>query len=417
MRRSVLFSIDVILLILAYFLTYELRFEFYVPSFYVDLLKSSFIYIVLIKLIFYTSLGLYNSLWRYVSIDELFKLILATTISSVIIYIFNVNFDFIIPRSIIFIDLIISIFLTGGFRLSYRVVRRAYQSINRVEDNLQRVMIIGAGDAGSMIVRELKNHANMQYRPVVIVDDDLLKNNSTIFGVPIRNGMKKIPEFVKEYNVNEIIVAIPSLNKEKLAEIVKIAQTTHCKVKTLPGISEIIDNKVSLSNIREVSIEDLLGREEIKLKIEEISSYLENKVVLVTGAGGSIGSELCRQIVKFKPTKIVLLDIYENNVYELQQELLHLYKGLDLDVVIASVRDKERILDIFRYYKPEIVFHAAAHKHVPLMESNPQEAIKNNIFGTLKVALCAHETNVKRFVLISTDKAVNPTNVMGATKR
>lgn len=417
MRRSILFFIDIVLLTLAYFLTFELRFEFYVPSVFLDILKSTFIYVVLIKIIFFVVFGLYNSLWRYVSIDELFKLIIATTLSSILIYILNVGFNFNLPRSIILIDWILAIFLTGGFRLSYRIVRRAYQSINQVDDNLNRVMIIGAGDAGSMIVRELKNLVNMLYKPVVIVDDDKRKNNSTIYGVPIRNGMNNIPELVKEYNVNEIIVAIPSLNKEKLAEIVKIAQTTHCKVKTLPGINDLIDNEVTLKNIRDVSIEDLLGRDEIRLKIDEISSYLENKVVLVTGAGGSIGSELCRQIVKFKPSQLVLLDIYENNVYDLQQELIHLHKKLNLEVIIASVRDKERILEIFKFYKPEIVFHAAAHKHVPLMESNPQEAIKNNVFGTLKVAQCAHEANVKRFVLISTDKAVNPTNVMGATKR
>lgn len=417
MRRSILFFIDTILLTLAYFLTFELRFEFYIPSVYMEILLSTFVFVVLIKILFFVVFGLYNSLWRYVSIDELFKLIIALTTSSIIIYILNITLSFNLPRSIIFIDWILSIFFTGGLRLSYRIIRRAYQSITLDEDSLKRVMIIGAGDAGSMIVRELNNLVYKQYRPVVIVDDDKRKNNSTIYGVPIRNGMNNIPELVKEYKVNEIIVAIPSLSSQKLAEIVKIAQTTHCKVKTLPGINDLIDNEVTLSNIRDVSIEDLLGRDEINLKIEEISSYLENKVVLVTGAGGSIGSELCRQILKFKPYQLILLDVYENNVYDLQQELLHLHKKLNLEVVIASVRDKERILSIFNFYKPEIVFHAAAHKHVPLMENSPQEAIKNNIFGTLKVAQCAHETNVKRFVLISTDKAVNPTNVMGATKR
>lgn len=417
MRRSILFFLDIILITLAYFLTFELRFEFFVPSPFIDLLKMSFPYVVTIKIVLFAIFGLYNSLWRYVSIDELFKLIIATTLGNVILYLINIGFDLNIPRSIILIDWIITIFLAGGLRLSYRVVRRAYQSINRDEDDLQRVMIIGAGDAGSMIVRELKNLANIHYKPVVIVDDDPMKHNSTLYGVPIRKGMDNIPKLVSEYNVNEIIVAIPSLGREKLAQIVKIAQTTHCKVKTLPGINEIIDDRVSIKNIRDVSIEDLLGREEIKLKIDEISSYLENKIVLVTGAGGSIGSELCRQITKFKPKRLVLLDIYENNVYDLQQELLHTYRNLNLDIIIASVRDKDRILEVFKFYKPEIVFHAAAHKHVPLMENNPQEAIKNNVFGTLKVAQCAHEVNVKRFVLISTDKAVNPTNVMGATKR
>ena len=417
MRRSILFFLDIILITLAYFLTFELRFEFFVPSPFIDLLKMSFPYVVTIKIVLFAIFGLYNSLWRYVSIDELFKLIIATTLGNVILYLINIGFDLSIPRSIILIDWIITIFLTGGLRLSYRVVRRAYQSINRDENDLQRVMIIGAGDAGSMIVRELKNLTNIHFKPVVIVDDDPMKHNSTLYGVPIRKGMDDIPKLVSEYNVNEIIVAIPSLGREKLAQIVKIAQTTHCKVKTLPGINEIIDDRVSIKNIRDVSIEDLLGREEIKLKIDEISSYLENKIVLVTGAGGSIGSELCRQITKFRPRKLVLLDIYENNVYDLQQELLHTYRNLNLDVIIASVRDKDRILEVFKFYKPEIVFHAAAHKHVPLMENNPQEAIKNNVFGTLKVAQCAHEVNVKRFVLISTDKAVNPTNVMGATKR
>ncbi|HCT63607.1 MAG TPA: nucleoside-diphosphate sugar epimerase [Erysipelotrichaceae bacterium] len=417
MRRSILFFLDIILITLAYFLTFELRFEFFVPSPFVELLKMSFLYVVTIKIGLFAIFGLYNSLWRYVSIDELFKLIIATTLGNVILYLMNIGLDLSIPRSIILIDWIITIFLTGGLRLSYRVVRRAYQSINRDEDDLQRVMIIGAGDAGSMIVRELKNLTNIHYKPVVIVDDDPMKHNSTLYGVPIRKGMDDIPSLVSEYNINEIIVAIPSLGREKLAQIVKIAQTTHCKVKTLPGINEIIDDRVSIKNIRDVSIEDLLGREEIKLKIDEISSYLENRIVLVTGAGGSIGSELCRQIIKFKPKKIILLDIYENNVYDLQQELLHSYGNLNLDVIIASVRDKDRILEVFKFYKPEIVFHAAAHKHVPLMENNPQEAIKNNVFGTLKVAQCAHEVNVKRFVLISTDKAVNPTNVMGATKR
>ena len=417
MRRSILFFLDIILITLAYFLTFELRFEFFVPSPFVDLLRMTFLYVVTIKLVLFAIFGLYNSLWRYVSIDELFKLIIAATLGNVIIYLISIGFDLNIPRSIILIDWIITIFLTGGLRLSYRVVRRAYQSINRDEDDLQRVMIIGAGDAGSMIVRELKNLTNIHYKPVVLVDDDPMKHNSTLYGVPIRKGMDDIPKLVSEYKVNEIIVAIPSLGREKLAQIVKIAQTTHCKVKTLPGINEIIDDRVSIKNIRDVSIEDLLGREEIRLKIDEISSYLENRIVLVTGAGGSIGSELCRQITKFKPKKLVLLDIYENNVYDLQQELLHTYRNLNLDVIIASVRDKDRILEVFKFYKPEIVFHAAAHKHVPLMENNPQEAIKNNVFGTLKVAQCAHEVNVKRFVLISTDKAVNPTNVMGATKR
>lgn len=279
-------------------------------------------------------------------------------------------------------------------------------------------MIIGAGSAGSMIIKELKQHDELLSEPVCIIDDDPSKHNFSIHGIPIMGGRDIIKKVAEEMKVAEMIIALPSASRENISEILKICKETKCKLKTLPGLYELIGDRVSIKQVRDVSIEDLLGRDEVYLKTAEISGYLEGEVVLITGAGGSIGSELCRQIAKFKPKKMLIFDIYENNAFDLQNELSRTFKNkLNFEVIIGSVRDKPRLEEVFAKYRPRVVFHAAAHKHVPLMEANPIEAIKNNIFGTLNVAQCADEFNVKRFVMISTDKAVNPTNVMGATKR
>jgi FlaA1/EpsC-like NDP-sugar epimerase len=269
-----------------------------------------------------------------------------------------------------------------------------------------------------MVIREMQGHNGFSYMPVVVVDDDRRKHKANIHGVPVKGDKNKIIELVEKYNVSEIIIAMPSATKQDRLEIINICKQTKCKLKTLPGMYELINDKVTIRKIRNVSIEDILGREEVKLNTEEISDYTKDKVILITGGGGSIGSELCRQLAKFQPRKLLILDIYENNAYDLQNELKNTYKDeLDFEIIIASVRDKVRLREVFDKYKPDVVFHAAAHKHVPLMESNAVEAIKNNVFGTLNVAQCADESGVKKFVLISTDKAVNPTNVMGATKR
>jgi FlaA1/EpsC-like NDP-sugar epimerase len=254
--------------------------------------------------------------------------------------------------------------------------------------------------------------------PVVVVDDDNKKHNSNIHGVPVKGGRDKLVQLAKEYKIDEIIIAVPSAQKREISDILRICKDTKCKLKKLPGVYEIINDNVSISSIRDVNIEDLLGRDEVNLNIKEISNYIKNETVLVTGGGGSIGSELCRQVARFHPNKLVILDIYENNAYDLQQELIRLFKNkLNLEVIIASIRDKKRLEQIFDYYRPGVVFHAAAHKHVPLMESNAAEAVKNNVIGTLNTVQCADKYKVKKFVMISTDKAVNPTNVMGATKR
>jgi len=258
----------------------------------------------------------------------------------------------------------------------------------------------------------------MNIVPVVMVDDDKTKHGTKINGVPVASGREKIKELAQQYKIDEIIVAIPSASRKEIAELLKISKETRCRLKTLPNIMDVMDGEVSVKQLRDVRIEDLLGREEVKLDLEEISGYLTNEVVMVTGGGGSIGSELCRQIAKFNPKKLIIFDIYENNAYELQNELMFLYKDkLDLEVVIGSCRDRERLREVFERYKPGVVFHAAAHKHVPLMEGNPSEAIKNNVFGTLNTCRRAVDFGAKKFILISTDKAVNPTNIMGASKR
>ena len=280
-----------------------------------------------------------------------------------------------------------------------------------------RVMIIGAGSAGAAIIHEMKVSDKINYYPVCVLDDDKYKIGQSIHGVRIVGDITEAEYFAKKYDIQEIVIAIPSAGKKAQKRAIEYCQNSGCVVKIIPGVYQFINGSVSVSSIKNVEISDLLGREQIKVNLVEIGEYISNKVVMVTGGGGSIGSELCRQITIRKPKKLIIVDIYENNAYYIQQELKRKYPDLDLETIIASVRNKKRIDDIFEKYKPEIVFHAAAHKHVPLMEDSPNEAIKNNVGGTFNVADCAGKWGVKKFVLISTDKAVNPTNIMGASKR
>jgi FlaA1/EpsC-like NDP-sugar epimerase len=283
--------------------------------------------------------------------------------------------------------------------------------------NSKRVLIFGGGDAGAIIVKEMKTHPELKSIPVAIIDDDIYKLGKKINGVSILGQRKDILKVVEKRQIDEIIIATPSASNKDINEIFSECSKTQCKVKILPSVSQLIDESVVMQKVRDVNIEDLLGREPINLDVNEVSSYIKDQVVLVTGGGGSIGSELCRQIAGFSPKRLIILDNYENNAYDIQNELLHNNPELELYTVIANIREKQRIDSIFNMYKPDVVFHAAAHKHVPLMETNPSEAIKNNVFGTLNLAECADKHGVKRFVFISTDKAVNPTNIMGATKR
>lgn len=417
-RRFLLFLIDFILVSLSIYLGLFLRFDGKIIEPFLSRFINSFAFLAIINIIIYYLFGIYHSLWRNASIDELAMLMFATVTASItdlfVGYILNIR----LPRSVYVISWLLTFMLMGSFRISYRVLRRIKNMNIPLHDKRKRVMVIGGGDAGSMVIKELKTAGYMQYHPVAVIDDDKWKQNLKIHGVPVMGDRNNICEIAEKEAIDEIIIALPSVDKKEVSEILDICKKTKCKLKILPGVYEIIDDRVRLSQIRDVSIDDLLGRDEVKLNMQEVSGYLKDEVVLVTGGGGSIGSELCRQIARFRPRKLIILDIYENNAYDLQNELLHIYKkDINLDVVIASVRDKKRLRQVFETYRPGVVFHAAAHKHVPLMEMNPAEAVKNNIFGTLNTAQCADEFGAKRFVLISTDKAVNPTNIMGATKR
>ena len=306
-----------------------------------------------------------------------------------------------------------------SLRISYRTMRRIVMKteLRQNASDSQRVLIVGAGEAGNMIVRELFKRPELKKMPVGVVDDDKNKQGKCVYDVPVLGTIDDVEHIVKNHCIDEIIICIANINPKRKREIINICKKTDAKIKTIPGIYEIIDEKVNITKFRDVQIEDLLGREPIKMNLDDMNGIIKNKIIMVTGGGGSIGSELCRQIVKYEPKQLVLIDIYENNAYDIQQEIKRHFSEIDLKVLIASVRDEHKMDKIFEQYKPEIVFHAAAHKHVPLMEDSPCEAIKNNVFGTQNVVNLSDKYNVKKFVLISTDKAVNPTNIMGATKR
>ena len=306
-----------------------------------------------------------------------------------------------------------------SLRIAYRTMRRIVMKteLRQHASDSQRVLIVGAGEAGNMIVRELFKRPELKKMPVGVVDDDKNKQGKCVYDVPVLGTIDDVEQIVKNHCIDEIIICIANINPQRKREIINICKKTDAKIKTIPGIYEIIDGKVNITKFRDVQIEDLLGREPIKMNLDDMNGIIKDKIIMVTGGGGSIGSELCRQIVKYEPKQLVLIDIYENNAYDIQQEIKRHFPEIDLKVLIASVRDEHKMDKIFEQYRPEIVFHAAAHKHVPLMEDSPCEAIKNNVFGTQNVVNLSDKYNVKKFVLISTDKAVNPTNIMGATKR
>lgn len=412
-----LMLLDIVLINLSYIFALYIRFEGNIEVKYLRAYIDNALLLTIIKLLVVGYFKLYKREWRYASIDELINIVIACVVANTVALSFLVLLQSHLPRSVYVIATMLDIIFIGGIRFSIRAYRRVKNSSIVPRKGYRKIMIIGGGDAGAMVITEYNNHPQLNSKPVVIIDDDDKKQGKIIRGVPVLGRREDIPRLAKEMKIDEIVIAIPSASRKTIKNIVEICRQTKCKLKILPGMYELIDGKVSIKKIRDVQIEDLLGREEIKINVKEITSYLEKKVVLVTGGGGSIGSELCRQIARFKPKKLIILDIYENNAYAIQHELLRQYDDLNLKVIIASIRDRRRIEKIMREEKPDVIFHAAAHKHVPLMENNPGEAVKNNVFGTLNLAQCADKYGVKRFVMISTDKAVNPTNVMGATKR
>jgi FlaA1/EpsC-like NDP-sugar epimerase len=358
-------------------------------------------------------------LWQYASIDELLQIfngvVVANTLTVTYLFLLRVEG---FPRSIVLLMGILDLLFVGGSRLSYRVVRRIKQRYVTSDKDKKRILIIGAGDAGLMIAKDFDRQVELNSKAVVFLDDDVMKQNKIINGIKVSGKIDEVKLLVEKENIEEIIIAIPSASSKRIKEVINLTKDTKCRVKIVPAMNEILSGELSLKDLREINIEDLLGRNQVKLNMDSLKKYIEGKVILITGGGGSIGSELCRQVSKYNLKKLIIFDIYENNAYDIQNELIRKYGDkFDLDVVIGSVRDKMRIREIMREDKIDIIFHAAAHKHVPLMERSPKEAIKNNIFGTKNVAECAMEYKIPKFVMISTDKAVNPTNVMGATKR
>ena len=413
-RQAILLSVDICCILIAFLLSLRLignnnRIELN------NIIIPLGICIVLHIGIFMKS-GCYSSLWRYAGDEEILSIIMSSAIYTIISIIAHKILRY--NYSILFY-LVYGIFIaasTIGVRLCYRSGRRLANRGYIEEES--RVLLVGAGTAGHVVINEIKRNPQMKKKIVGLLDDDINKVGRRIHNIKILGTTDDVEKIVNQHHIDEIIITMANVSKEEKKAIIEKCQQTKCKLKTLPGMYEIIDGKVDIKKIRDVEIEDLLGREPIKTNLKEISDYIENKVVLVTGGGGSIGSELCRQIATFNPKHLIIVDNYENNAYAIQQELIRKYgNNLNLSTIIASIREEVRMEEIFKEYRPEVVFHAAAHKHVPLMENAPSEAIKNNIFGTYKVASLADKYKVKRFVLISTDKAVNPTNIMGATKR
>ncbi|MEF3308996.1 nucleoside-diphosphate sugar epimerase/dehydratase [Paenibacillus sp. GYB004] len=363
---------------------------------------------------------LYSRIWQYASVGEMLSIIMAVMLSSFICYLVG---TFVLKPPITFTLHLRSfetiILLIGGSRFAWRSFRHVFsrQRWEMSREHRRKALIIGAGECGSMIVKELLNDPSSQIIPVAYIDDDRHKHKLQVHGLEVYGCRQKIAEAVEKYGIDEIIIALPSVSKKEITQLIDICKLTKAKLKLIPKLGDLIHGKISVKEIRDVDVEDLLGRDPIKLDLEGIANYVEKKTVLVTGAGGSIGSELCRQIALFRPKKLLLLGHGENSIFGIEHELRRNFPRLQLETIIADVQDRMRIFSVFEDMRPAVVFHAAAHKHVPLMERNPQEAVKNNVFGTRNVADAAHRFGTERFVLISTDKAVNPTSVMGTTKR
>ena len=415
-RKIFLVFLDIIIINICYLLGFLLKFDWKIPSYYMNMYIRWIIPIVIIKISIFFIFSLYKIMWRYADFRQLFRVVLATLIANIVTSIFLIQMNVGFPRSIsVFVVLMDMFFITGTRYLS-KARKNLIFSIPA--DVIKRTLIIGAGDAGVLLLKELRRHKELGYEAVAFIDDDKKKIGTEILGVPVVGGKEKIISAISQFSIEEVILAMPSAHRDVQKDISDICSKLSMKIKIIPGMYELVDNdKFNVKELRDVEIGDLLGRDEVKLNQSVLNGFLNDKVILVTGGGGSIGSELCRQIVKFKPKKLIILDIYENNAYEIQMELLRHYKEIDLVVEIESVRDEKRIDIIMEKYKPNVVFHAAAHKHVPLMENSSTSAIKNNVFGTLNVIKSCDKHSVDRFVLISTDKAVNPTSVMGTTKR
>ena len=421
-RRTALILYDIMSVILSCALALLIRYEFHIAEvpeyFYVPVMRAMPLLVAVTIAIFWF-LKLYNSLWAFAGETELQNLVIACVLSGVagviILPFFKIEQQA-VPQSFHFMYVFLLITLTFISRFSYRFLR-SMKHRNANKNNSVSVMVIGAGEAGNIIIKEILNSHYSTMNLKCIIDDSQEKWGRYIQGIKVVGGRDRILEAAAEYDIDEIIIAIPSLSRQKLAGLLDICKETKCRLQVLPAIYQLVNGEVSVSKLRNVEVEDLLGREPVRVDMDSILGYVQGKTVLITGGGGSIGSELCRQIAAHHPGQLIIVDIYENNAYDIQQALKKPHPEMKLTVLIASVRNAERLNWIFKNYRPDIVYHAAAHKHVPLMEDSPCEAVKNNVFGTFNTAMAAALYHTQRFVMISTDKAVNPTNIMGASKR
>lgn len=423
MRKKILIVIaDILAVIIAYGLALLLRFDMRyskIPELYIE---GYLYYIVLASVLLvccYVIAKLYRSVWSYAGINEILKTCVASIVACVLT---GVVFSIAImrmPISFYLIGWILVFGFTASIRMMYRLLRRMRIKADNFKGNTERqnIMIIGAGAAGLVLLQEYRNSYYLTDKVKIFIDDNAQKWNKYLDGVLIEGGRDKILESVEKYRINKIILAMPSADRKDIRDILEICKETDCQIQTVPGVYQLVNGEVNVSKLRNVEIEDLLGRDPIEVNLDEILGYIKGKTVLVTGGGGSIGSEICTQLAEHEVGHLIIFDIYENNAYDIQQKLRWNHPELNLTVLIGSVRNTHRINSVMKKYKPDVVFHAAAHKHVPLMEDSPNEAIKNNVFGTYKTASAAGRNHVKKFVLISTDKAVNPTNIMGASKR
>ena len=421
-RRTCLIIYDIISIVLASYLALIMRYEFdldAIPLNFILPIEHFMPLNILATLVIFYFFHLYSSLWAFAGETELQNIVISCVLSTLVNSIglqFFKETSQAVPKTYYFLYMFLLGTCIFASRFSYRFFR-GLKHKKQNKKNLISVMVIGAGEAANVIIKEIVNSNFSTMVIKCIIDDDRGKWGKYIQGIKVVGGRDKIVECADVYGVDEIIVAMPSTSRAEIRNILEICKDTNCKLRSLPGMYQLVNGEVNVSKLRAVEVEDLLGRDPISVDMDSILGYVQNKVVLVTGGGGSIGSELCRQIVSHRPKQLVIVDIYENAVYDVQQELKAKYPELDLVVLIASVRNTNRMNYIFSKYKPDIVYHAAAHKHVPLMEDSPTEAIKNNVFGTFKTAQAAAMSGVQRFVMISTDKAVNPTNIMGASKR
>ena len=418
--KVLLAGYDIIAVALSYFLALWFRFDGEYSKIPFDYLINFIGFIPMYAVICVCVFGifrLYRSIWRYASVVELLRTINATVVTGIVHTVLITVIFGRMPLTYYFLGIMIQFVLTLGVRFVYRFWIVIRQKKRKASRPASRVMIIGAGEAGRIIIRELTRSGDVDDIPVCIIDDDPSKWKRSIEGVPVVGGREDILANVEKYKIEKIYFAIPAASKKAKRDILHICSESGCQLKSLPGIYQLANGEVNLSKMKEVAIEDLLGRDQIQVNMDEIYDFISGKVVLVSGGGGSIGSQIAASVAKHSPRQLIIFDVYENNAYEIQQQLLREDPSLNLVVLIGSVRDSRRVNDVFRKYRPDIVYHAAAHKHVPLMEVSPCEAVKNNVIGTYKMAYAAMMYGTQRFVLISTDKAVNPTNIMGATKR